>query len=52
MVECEGKVRMNWWVWLLIPVFAVFGLAAGWVAGSILIAFRNEPYDIWEDWED
>jgi hypothetical protein len=24
----------------------------GWVMGTILLSFRDDPMDIWEDWED
>jgi hypothetical protein len=51
VVGFEGSKRMNW-TWLVIPVFSVFGLAVGWVVGTILLSFRDDPMDIWEDWED
>ncbi len=52
MVGFEGSKRMSWWAWLVIPVFSVFGLAVGWVVGTVLLSFRDDPMDIWEDWED
>lgn len=52
MVEREGKISMSWWAIPLVGGISVLGFLVGWAAGSILIAFRDEPYDIWEDWED
>lgn len=51
MVGFERDKRMNW-AWLVIPVFSLLGLAAGWVVGTVLLSFRDDPMDIWEDWED
>lgn len=52
MVGRERFERMNWW---LIPVFGLmglFGLAAGWFVGTILLAFKDEPMNVWEDWDE
>jgi hypothetical protein len=43
---------MSWWAVPIVGVLGVLGLLAGWAIGAFLIALRDEPYDIWEDWED
>ena len=43
---------MSWWAIPIIGGLSVLGLLAGWAVGSFLVAFRDEPHDIWEDWED
>ena len=43
---------MSWWAVPVIGVLGVLGLLAGWTVGSFLVAFRDEPMDVWEDWED
>lgn len=52
MVGCEGKKRMSWWAVPVIGVLGVLGLVFGWLVGSFLVAMRDEPMNIWEDWED
>jgi hypothetical protein len=43
---------MSWWVVPIVAVLGVLGFLGGWAVGTILIAFKDEPLDIWEDWED
>jgi hypothetical protein len=43
---------MSWWVVPVLAGLGVLGLLAGWTVGTILVAFRQQPMDIWEDWED
>lgn len=43
---------MSWWAIPIVAAMSVLGLLAGWAVGSFLVAFRDEPHDIWEDWED
>lgn len=43
---------MSWWAVPIIGALGVLGLLAGWTVGAFLIAMRDEPMDIWSDWED
>jgi membrane protein YqaA with SNARE-associated domain len=43
---------MSWWAVLIVAGLGVLGMFAGWAVGSFLLTFRDEPHDIWEDWED
>lgn len=43
---------MSWWAVPVIGVLGVLGLVCGWLVGSFLVAMRDEPMNIWEDWED
>lgn len=43
---------MSWWAIPVIGGLGVLGLLAGWTVGAFLIAMRDEPMDVWEDWED
>ncbi len=43
---------MSWWAVPVIAGLGILGMLAGWTVGTFLIAIRNEPMDIWEDWED
>ena len=44
--------RVSWWMVPVVGVMGVLGLLAGWTVGAFLVAMRNEPMDVWEDWED
>lgn len=41
---------MNWWVVPVVGVLGVLGLLAGWALGTIIVALRDEPMDVW--WDD
>lgn len=43
---------MSWWMIPVVGVMGVLGLLFGWTVGAFLVAMRNEPHDVWEDWED
>ena len=43
---------MSWWAVPVVAGLGVLGFLAGWAAGTILVAFRDEPMNVWEDWED
>jgi hypothetical protein len=43
---------MSWWVIPVVAGLGALGFLAGWTVGTILVAFRDEPMDVWEDWED
>ena len=52
MVGRERVERMSWWAIPIVGGLSVLGMLAGWTIGSFLVAMRDEPMDIWEDWED
>jgi len=52
VVGCERSERVSWWAVPIVAVLGVVGLCVGWVVGTILVGMRDEPWDIWEDWED
>jgi hypothetical protein len=43
---------VSWWAVPIVAGLGVLGMLAGWVVGSFLVTFRNEPFDVWEDWEN
>ena len=43
---------MSWWAVPIVAGLGVLGMFAGWAVGSFLLTFRDEPLDVWEDWED
>ena len=43
---------MSWWAIPIIGGLSVLGLLAGWTVGAFLISMRDEPHDVWEDWEN
>ena len=44
---------MNWWVIPIVGALGVLGLFAGWAVGTIVLALRDEPMDVWwDDWDD
>lgn len=49
---CERQKRVSWWVVPIVAGLGVAGFLVGWIVASILLVFRDEPMDIWEDWED
>ena len=43
---------MSWWAVPVVLGLGVVGFLAGWAVGSFLVAMRDDPHDIWDDWED
>ncbi len=52
MVGFAREKRMSWWAVIVLGVLGVLGFLTGWTVGTILAAFRDEPMNVWEDWED
>jgi ribose/xylose/arabinose/galactoside ABC-type transport system permease subunit len=46
----QGQERVMW-PWIIGSAVAIAGLCVGWVAGSIIVMLREEPFDIWE-WDE